>query len=181
MTAAVAITRMDLSAAELRMAAAATRNGHVARRLLALALPRSRRTSRCGSRRTGHRRAPAGWPRRPARSGFCHPGGRGRRHRRGSGCPVSADRPPPAAPGGSHAFPGGVAGESRRVEWRRSMPDFLKCESSVCPWLIECRTSDGHAVPSCSAGCGSCCCRPVRTRGAGRAIEFCGKVWKALI
>jgi len=38
MTVAVAITRMDLSAAELRMAAAATRNGHVARRLLALAL-----------------------------------------------------------------------------------------------------------------------------------------------
>jgi len=38
MTVAVAIPRMDLSAAELQMAPAATRNGHVARLLLALAL-----------------------------------------------------------------------------------------------------------------------------------------------
>ncbi len=38
MSVAVAITRTDLSAAELRMAAAATRDANVARRLLALAL-----------------------------------------------------------------------------------------------------------------------------------------------
>lgn len=38
MSAAVAMTRMDLSAAELRMSAAATRDACVARRLLALAL-----------------------------------------------------------------------------------------------------------------------------------------------
>ncbi len=50
MSVAVAITRMDLSAAELRMAAATTRNANVARRLLALALvPGRRQPDRGGS------------------------------------------------------------------------------------------------------------------------------------
>ena len=53
MSAAVAVTRLDLSAAELRMAASATRDACVARRLLALALVlegsnRAEAARRCG-------------------------------------------------------------------------------------------------------------------------------------